>query len=123
MARPHIIASITVYGIPSEILDKATTCPASKAIRDDGTGPSSTIPSVTPSRSASARHRRSYSSLPSGVGPNNRNLADGNFSRTSANAATSVSRSFSGSTRPTQLIVGTSGSPMISVYRSGSTPL
>ena len=50
VAREHIIASMTVKGSPSEIDDKATTCPASAATRALGTRPSK----VTASSSSKA---------------------------------------------------------------------
>ena len=52
-----------------------------------------------------------------------RSLASGISFMTSANARSRVSRSLIGSIRPTQEIVGTSGSPVSAGKASGSTPL
>ena len=61
--------------------------------------------------------------MPSGVPPNMRSRAAGSFSRTTANARISVCRSLSGSIRPANTIVGSSGSSSAGGNDSGATPL
>ncbi len=110
VGRPHIIASMIVYGMPSEMLDSATTWPSAYACRLQVTGPDRSTAARRPSRSISARQLAAYSRPVSGTGPASRSRASGSASRTVRIARISVCRSLSGSIRPTQVIVGTVGS-------------
>lgn len=123
VALPLIIASMRVSGSPSETEDRATTWPARNAGREPSLGPSQVTASSMPRLALSASRSAWYAAAESEQGPKMRNRAWGTFVRTRAKARSRVCRSFSGSIRPTKLIVGTSGSVSIGGYAVGSTPL
>ncbi|WNB86353.1 hypothetical protein REH70_03640 [Cellulomonas sp. ATA003] len=55
VARPHIMASITVYGRPSEMLERATIVEDWYAVVTGRTGPSKVTASPRASSSATRR--------------------------------------------------------------------